>query len=142
MKPVVQQEIAGCGIASVAVLAGVTYREAKAAANRLGIHAADKSLWSDTRYVRALLKQYGIAAGKGETPFKSWDTLPDLALLAIKWHLEGDRPFWHWVVYWRGPAGLVVFSTPRSGSRRTRAAISAASGQHGLSRCGMRAAYV
>ena len=52
MKPVVQQEITGCGIASVAALAGVTYREAKAVANRLGIYAEDSSLWSDTRYVR------------------------------------------------------------------------------------------
>jgi hypothetical protein len=120
MKPVVQQEITGCGIASVAALAGVTYREARAVANRLGIYAEDSSLWSDTRYVRTLLKHYRLAAGKGETPFRSWDSLPDLALLAIKWHREGGKPFWHWVVFWRGPAGAVVFDPKKALSTNTR----------------------
>jgi len=114
VKPVVQKEITGCGIASVAALAGVTYREAKAVANRLGIHAADRGLWSDTRYVRTLLKHYGIAAGKRETAFRSWDELPDLALLSIKWHLEGGKPFWHWVVYWRSPEGPLVLDPKKA----------------------------
>jgi hypothetical protein len=37
MKPVIQEEITGCGIASVAALVGVTYKQAKAVANSLGI---------------------------------------------------------------------------------------------------------
>jgi ABC-type bacteriocin/lantibiotic exporter with double-glycine peptidase domain len=120
MKPVVQEEITGCGIASVAALAGVSYGEAKAVANRLGIYAADKNLWSDTRYVRTLLKHYGIAARRDETAFRSWDALPDLALLAIKWHLEDGKPFWHWVVYCRGPAGPVVLDPKRGLKANTR----------------------
>jgi hypothetical protein len=38
MKPVVQEELTGCGIASVAAIAGVGY--AQAAGARLGIVAA------------------------------------------------------------------------------------------------------
>lgn len=121
MKPVVQQEISGCGIACVAALAGLTYQEAKVAANSLGIYAEDRYLWSDTRYVHNLLEYFGISATEGETPFSSWEALPNLALLSIKWHLEGGRPFWHWVVYWRGPTGPVVFDpkkTLKSNERR------------------------
>ncbi len=36
-------------------IVGKTYQEVKAIANNLGINADDKSLWSDTRYVRELL---------------------------------------------------------------------------------------
>jgi len=41
MKPVVQLEPTGCGIASVAALAGVSYTAAKRVANRMGISATD-----------------------------------------------------------------------------------------------------
>ena len=44
MKPVVQLERTGCGIASVAALAGVSYREAQRVANRLGIFSGDPTL--------------------------------------------------------------------------------------------------
>ena len=27
--------------------------------------------------------------------------MPDCALLAIKWHREKGKPFWHWVVFVR-----------------------------------------
>jgi hypothetical protein len=88
MKPVVQLEQTGCGIASVAALAGVSYRPAQRKASRLGIFAGDSRLWSETHYIRRLLKQYGIRPASAEKPFTSWEDLPDLALLAIKWHRE------------------------------------------------------
>ena len=113
MKPVVQLERTGCGIASVAALAGVSYRETQRVANRLGIFADDPKLWSETGYVRRLLKEYGVRSAITEVPFTSWEALPNLALLAIKWHKEGDRAFWHWVVFWRGPSGTVVLDSNR-----------------------------
>ena len=60
MKPVVQLEPTGCGIASVAALAGVSYRQAQRVANQLGIFAGDSRLWSETHHVRRLLKEYGF----------------------------------------------------------------------------------
>ncbi len=114
MKPVVQLERTGCGIASVAALAGVSYREAQRAANRLGIFSGDPTLWSETHHVRRLLTQYGIRPASTEVPFTSWEALPDRALLAIKWYRERDRAFWHWVVFWRGPHGPVVFDSKRA----------------------------
>ncbi len=101
MKPVVQEERTGCGIAAVAAIAGVSYARAKAVAASLGISAQDRKLWSETASVRRLLAQFGVRAARAARPFRSWSYLPDCALLAIKWHLEGGRPFWHWVLFVR-----------------------------------------
>jgi len=99
LEPVVQAEISGCGIAAVANILGKTYAEMKAIANAMGIHAADKSLWSDTQYVRRMLSSAGVQTSADELPFASWDALPDVALLSIKHHQEEGRNFWHWVVF-------------------------------------------
>ena len=120
MKPVVQLERTGCGIASVAALVGVSYREMQRVANRLGIAADDPRLWSETTYVRRLLKEHGLRSVSAEVPFTSWETLPDLALLAIKWHGERGRSFWHWVVFWRGQYGPVVLDSNRALRRHVR----------------------
>lgn len=101
LNPVVQEEATGCGIASVANILGKTYSEMKATANSMGIHAADKLLWSDTQYVRRMLSSAGVKTSDEETPFESWNALPDLALLSIKHHQEEGRDFWHWVVFKR-----------------------------------------
>lgn len=120
MDPVIQEEITGCGIASVAALAGVTYKEAQAVANGLGIFAEDQRLWSETHHVRALLRHFGLDASPGETPFQSWESLPALALLSTKWHLELGRPFWHWAVFWRGPHGAVVLDSKKALAKHVR----------------------
>tara|TARA_R110001583_G_scaffold187126_1_gene348209 strand:- start:1 stop:213 length:213 start_codon:yes stop_codon:yes gene_type:complete len=57
---VIQEETTGCGIASVANIVGKTYPQMKAIANGMGIYASDKSLWSDTQYVRRMLASEGI----------------------------------------------------------------------------------
>ncbi|MDP9132877.1 MAG: hypothetical protein M3M98_07075 [Nitrospirota bacterium] len=101
MKPVTQEERTGCGIAAVAAIAGVSYARAKTVAESLGISAQDPSLWSETAHVRRLLARFGIPAARATRPFHAWSDLPDCALLAIKWHEERTRPFWHWVVFVR-----------------------------------------
>lgn len=101
LKPVIQQEKTGCGIAAVATLLGTTYPEMKTIANAMGIYAEDESLWSDTGYVRRLLTAAGVQVAAEETPFECWDALPDLALLPIKHHQVEGRQFWHWTVFVR-----------------------------------------
>jgi len=117
MKPVVQEERTGCGIASVAMLAGVSHARAKARASLLGISAEDPKLWSDTKYVRTLLIKFGISASRKEQRFHSWEKLPDIALLATKWHLEKGTPFWHWVVFVRENGRAYVLD-PKKGLRQ------------------------
>jgi hypothetical protein len=114
MKPVVQLERTGCGIAAVAAIAGVSYRQAQQTANRLGIFANDRRLWSEMAYVRRLLHAYRLRPTSTEQPFRSWSSLPDLALLAIKWHREQGRPCWHWVVFVRDGSEERVLDSKRS----------------------------
>ena len=61
---IIQEETTGCGIASVANIVGCTYAEVKSKANSMGIFADDKSLYSDTAYIRNLLNKYGVNASK------------------------------------------------------------------------------
>lgn len=114
MKPVVQLERTGCGIASVAAVAGVSYRKAKSTANRLGIFAEDSRLWSKTQPVRRLVKKFHLHASGKEMPFESWSALPDLALLAVKWYRAEGRAFWHWVVFVREQNGAYVLDSRRA----------------------------
>ncbi|MDF0673970.1 MAG: hypothetical protein P0120_06465 [Nitrospira sp.] len=120
MKPVIQQERTGCGIASVAALSGVSYRAAKRVANRMGISAADSRLWSETAHVRRLLKHYRHHTSSRALPFVSWGALPNRALLAIKWHRLRGRAFWHWVVFVRDPDRAYVLDSSPSLKRHVR----------------------
>jgi hypothetical protein len=119
-KPVIQLEGTGCGIASVAAAAGLSYAKTRSIAASLGIFADDESLWSDTSHVRTLLAHCGLEAGPGEKPFRSWEALPDLALLAIKWHIEKGKPHWHWVVFVREEGRAFVLDSNRHLRRNVR----------------------
>jgi hypothetical protein len=114
VKPVIQEEPTGCGIAAAAAVAGVSYAQAKSVAESLGISAADPQLWSGTAYVRRLLTGFGLGINRSVQPFRSWTSLPDCALLAIKWHVEEDCPFWHWVVFVREQEGSYVLDSKRA----------------------------
>lgn len=114
MDAVVQEEISGCGIAACAALAGISYGASKARANALGIYAEDPKLWSYTDSVRRLAGDLGLRLGAGEQPFTGWDALPDRALLSIKWRLERDQPFWHWVAFVRESGGCYVLDSKKA----------------------------
>ena len=111
MKPVVQEEPTGCGIASVANIMGKSYSEMKKIANAMGIFASDKSLWSDTRYVRKMLSSFGVETSADVIPFESWSALPDLALLSIRHYEENGQDYWHWVVFKRTDGKEVVLDS-------------------------------
>ena len=118
MKPVVQQDHTGCGIACVATLAHVKYAAMKSEAAKLGIGVADARLWSGTALLRRLLTRFHLQAGR-EAAFTSWEGLPDCALLAIKWHREKTGPAWHWVVFVRDASGSFVLD-PKKALRTNR----------------------
>jgi len=119
MDPVIQQDPSGCGIACVAMLAGVSYAAAKAAAESLGIRSDNPALWSDTVHVRRLLLHFGIRAATAETPFTTWEALPATALLATRWHLEKGVPHWHWTVFVDN-AGSPEVLDPKAALKRPR----------------------
>ena len=120
MKPVIQLEPTGCGIASAAAVAGVSYTHAKSVAAALGIQATDRRLWSKTSHVRRLLDALDVSTGRRTIPFRSWQALPNLALLAIKWHREAGQPCWHWVVFVRDSRQACVLDPKKSLRRHIR----------------------
>lgn len=113
MKPVVQEEKTGCGIATAAAIAGISYNEAKKIANGMGIYAEDQALWSDTQYVRRLLAELGFRTDTEEIPFNSWESLPDCALIALKWQSKSGKPLWHWAVFIREDNKPYVFDSKK-----------------------------
>ena len=114
MRAVVQEERTGCGIACAAAIAGISYQEAKQRAGDLGICSADQALWSDSEYVCRLLADLGWDTGREELPFTGWDSLPDRALLAIRWRMVQAKPFWHWVVFVREDGKAAVLDSKKS----------------------------
>ncbi|RKZ86420.1 MAG: hypothetical protein DRQ39_05725 [Gammaproteobacteria bacterium] len=114
MKAVVQEEVTGCGIAACAAIADISYVKAKNIANNLGIYTDDPSLWSNSTSILKLLTQLGSQVGKHEIQFSDWGSLPDCALLAIKWHLKDGKPFWHWVVFVRDGTKSYILDSNKS----------------------------
>jgi len=120
MKPVIQEEATGCAIASAASLSGMSYVQVKQIANDMGIYVTDASLWSETKSIRNLLTRLGIQTTTNEVPFVNWQSLPDCALLAIKWHLEQEKPYWHWVVFVREDGQAYVLDSKKSLKKNIR----------------------
>ncbi|HYP15945.1 MAG TPA: hypothetical protein VEQ65_01930, partial [Opitutus sp.] len=79
-----------------------------------GVDVTDPRLWGGTRLMRTLLAEVGVRAGVDEEKFRTWAELPDLALLAIKWHVERTGPAWHWVVFVRDASGEYVLDPKRA----------------------------
>jgi hypothetical protein len=111
IKPVLQEEKTGCAIASSAAIAGISYKKAKETAKNLGISADNKELWSQTNPIRQLLDTLNINIDTQEIPFRDWNSLPACALLAINWHLDAGKPYWHWVVFIRDDSGKYVLDS-------------------------------
>lgn len=120
MNPVIQEEATGCAIACAAAIAGISYAEAKRIAGGLGIRADHSALWSETEPIRELLEKLGRRAEPGEHPFAGWDALPDVALLATKWHIWRGRPHWHWAVFVREAGRHYVLDSNRRLARNRR----------------------
>lgn len=113
MIPVVQEDSTGCAIACAATVSGMTYKETRRVAAALSICVDDPTLWSDTRPIARLLNHLGFRLSRHKTPFMDWHSLPDLALLAIKWHRGEPRPHWHWVVFVREGGAAYVLDPKR-----------------------------
>ena len=111
MQAVIQEDPTGCGVACCAALAGVSYQETKKLANSLGVFTTDLSLWSEIEPIRKILSSLNFTSSSSQTQFSSWNDLPDLALLAVKWHIYQGRPCWHWVIFVREEQSVYVLDS-------------------------------
>ena len=120
LNAIKQEETTGCGIASVANILNLSYQTVKTQANRLGIFADDNTLYSDPTYVRTLLGHYAVKTHDQELLFTDWQSLPDLALLAIKYYEQDEKAFWHWVVFKRLNGQAYVLDSSQSLTQHLR----------------------
>jgi len=60
------------------------------------------------------LKELNFNTGPKETPFSNRQELPDLTLLAIKWHMDKNTAYWHWVVFVRESQHCYVLDSKKS----------------------------
>jgi len=99
LRKIKQGDPTGCGLSCIAMLANTNYKKVKdIAIKELGFDDSRK-FYTDTKDLRDLGNHFNIKIGKRRRPFKSFDALPDTAILAINYKEKLDE--WHWVVYRR-----------------------------------------
>lgn len=94
-----QEHRTGCGIACVAMVAGVVYSEVMEIARKtLGWHDTQRTFYTSSAQLQALLLALEIKAKKGHT-VRKWSSLPEVAIAGINYNEKKDT--WHWVVFHR-----------------------------------------
>lgn len=107
MKRVVQQTGTSCGVACVAMLARLSYREAF----KTGLALWDEEHWAgthrtDAAELRKMLATLGWRLGR-RVNCTDWHKVPPAALVAVQW--KEPKNEWHWVVSAADAAGLFFF---------------------------------
>lgn len=104
-----QEHVLGCGLACVAMIANCSYYEVKYDYDEL--FGAPERVYNKVRRrtaldygttasdLRNLLKIYDIQSYKRFRKFKSWDDLPNTAILAVNYREFENYTAWHWVVF-------------------------------------------
>ena len=117
MRRILQEDSTGCGLAVIAMLSGETYEKIRSiAVNDLGWDETG-SFETGTRDLRDLAGFFNIEIGKRRRPFKEFNALPNLAILAINYNEQIDD--WHWVVY-RRVKGDQFFLDPKKSIRTNK----------------------
>lgn len=123
LKHVPQRRHDDCGVASTAMLAGVSYAQARS----VMIDERAQTFLTDTAEVRRGLAAFGIRLGN-EVPCKDWDKLLPLGrllLVSVNYNEQADSD-WHWMVFDPSRPETPVFdpdarrASPRAIDRRSR----------------------
>jgi len=112
MRRIRQRDSTGCGLACIAMVAGINYEDVRAiAVSKLGWDETG-DFYTGTRDLRDLAGYFGIAVGKRRRSFKSFNALPDTAILANNYKEQTDT--WHWVVFHRIEGKPVIYDPNQS----------------------------
>ncbi|MDO8908424.1 MAG: cysteine peptidase family C39 domain-containing protein [Pseudohongiella sp.] len=106
LKRVIQKDSTGCGIACVAMIAGISYGEAKRTAIAHGIVKKRPPYYTTSGELTELLRKFHRGATKGRKLSK-WESLDRLSIVGI--NFSSTHGTWHWVIYVPGiDAGFVL----------------------------------
>lgn len=106
-----QEHVRGCGLACVAMLTGLPYNWIRDDYDEIfGPPERSKSLTkgtssleygTDAQDLNALLEANDFNSNKRLISFKSWNDLPEFAILAVRYkqHKKYGNETWHWVVF-------------------------------------------
>ena len=112
LRRIKQEDPTGCGLACIAILAGVSYTEIrKIAVDDLEFDESGL-FYTGTTHLRKLASKYNIKLSKRRRQFKSLEALPEKAILAINY--DGNVDTWHWVIYRRTLNEEFVYDPKRS----------------------------
>lgn len=108
----------GCGIACVAMIAGVTYAEAKAAVRSRPNRTGNSTYYADLKWA---LGKFGVAYemnGRRGFRFDGWTSINVRSIVAVE--CEPPRAGnWHWVVFDKvNSVGFVLDPRADKGIRR------------------------
>lgn len=113
-----QQDRSGCGLACVAMLAGIGYAQARTLALALGVgsrayryragagsHPVREGYLTDARQLRRMLKLLGLRT-EAEREVSGWRECDGTGIVGINHDAVNDT--WHWVVHLRDATGAYV----------------------------------
>jgi hypothetical protein len=107
-----QEDRLGCGHACLAMIAGVSYVEARAAVKSRVRRSGNATSYADLRHA---LDSYEIAYemnGRRAFAFSAWEALPDCAIVAVECQ-PPTRAYWHWIVFERVDGAAFVLDPAR-----------------------------
>lgn len=111
MHRIVQEDPTGCGLACVAMLSNTTYKKVRKAALEIDL-LKGRTLYTSAKDLHNLAKKFDLSLGQRRRKFKSFDALPDTAILAINYRPKTGS--WHWVVYHRNSKDEYVIDPMRT----------------------------
>lgn len=120
IKRVKQEDETGCGLACIAMLAGVSYEEVKQVALKNLKFRTKGHFYTGTGQLKELAGYFGLTiTGQKRRPWRNWALLPDIAIVSIN-QQENNR-YWHWVVFQRNDGTEAIFDPKKSikSDRRT-----------------------
>ena len=98
MKRIIQKDSSGCGLACIAMIAGISYRQVRKWSTKIGC-SKDGHFDTDASDLRELASCSKIALASRKRQFRSWDKIPHKSIVAINYMEKTDS--WHWVVFAR-----------------------------------------
>jgi ABC-type bacteriocin/lantibiotic exporter with double-glycine peptidase domain len=117
VKRIIQENPTGCGIACVAMLAGLSYEKViKVAHGLFGWPKSQRTFYTSSAQLGELLETFGVESQRGRA-VRSWESLPNRAIAGINYNTKKNT--WHWVVFIRNGDRQYVLD-PKSKRERRR----------------------
>lgn len=110
IKRIIQEDSTGCGLACVAMLAGVEYRNVKSKAISMKLLPYHGPYYTRTSHLNKLLVSYTIQVKHGRK-VRNWKSLSSKAIIGINYKEKSNT--WHWALFVRENNGEEYVVDPK-----------------------------